>query len=105
MPQAKHRCLYEGMIGINHTSYTDWRQNFVRYLDEIFDSGSPIIVTRQGKRDVVLMSAEEHAGMEETLHLLRSPANAKRLLRSVRAAEAGLVSEQELCLPEHPVAT
>ena len=34
--------------------------------------------------------------MEETLHLLRSPANARRLLRSVRSAESGSVKERKL---------
>ena len=89
---------------MGNVSYTDLRQNLARYLDEALDSAAPLTVTRQGKGDVVLLSAEEYAAMQETLHLLRTPANAKRLLRSTRAAEAGLLTEHDLCPPKGPVA-
>ena len=81
---------------MTHVSYTDLRQNLARYLDEALDSHAPITVTRQGKGDVVLLDAAEFAGLEETVHLLRSPANAERLLRSIRSAEAGLMTEHDL---------
>jgi antitoxin YefM len=37
----------------------------------------------------VLISKEEYDALEETAHLLRSPANAARLMRSLADAEAG----------------
>jgi antitoxin YefM len=40
----------------------------------------------------------------ETAHLLRSPVNAERLLRSIADAEAGRASVQELIDPQHDVA-
>lgn len=76
--------------------YTELRQNLAAYLDQVLDSHAPVMVTRQGKGNVVLISAEEFAGMEETIHLMRSPANAERLLRSIRSAEAGLATERGL---------
>ena len=82
---------------MTHVSYTELRQNLARYLDEAVESRTPIHVTRQGgKGNVVLISEEEFAGWEETVHLLRSPANARRLLDSVRAADAGEVKERML---------
>jgi antitoxin YefM len=39
----------------------------------------------------------------ETAHLLRSPANAERLLRSIADAEAGRAEAQELIDPESDV--
>jgi antitoxin YefM len=82
---------------MDHVSYTDLRQNLARYLDQAVDSRAPILVTRQGgKGSVVILSAEEFAGWEETVHLLASPANARHLLASVRAAEAGETTEREL---------
>ena len=81
---------------MDHVSYTDLRQNLARYLDEALDRRAPITVTRQGKGNVVLLAAEEFAGLEETIHLLRSPANAERLLRSLRSAETGQVTERDL---------
>ena len=65
-------------------SYTELRQNLVKYMDEVCDSGAPLVVTRQNARPVVMLSLEEYESMAETLHLLRSPANADRLLRSIK---------------------
>jgi antitoxin YefM len=42
---------------------------------------------RRGSPDVALIPAEELAGLMETAHLLRSPANAKRLLTALRRTE------------------
>ena len=87
-----------------HVSYTDLRQNLARYLDEAVESRSPLLVTRQGgKGNVVLMSEEEFEGWQETVHLLRSPANALRLLRSVAAADAGSSKERKLVTREDPL--
>lgn len=36
-----------------------------------------------------MLSLAEYESLEETAHLLRSPANAKRLLRSIDALERG----------------
>ena len=75
---------------MGHVSYTDLRQNLARYLDEAVESRAPLLVTRQnGKGDVVMLSAEEFAGWQETVHLLSSPRNAERLMRSIRQLEAG----------------
>ena len=80
-----------------HVSYTTLRQNLARYLDEVVDSCVPIVVTRQaGKGNVVILSEEEFEGWQETVHLLRSPANAHRLLRSVRSADAGATQARNL---------
>jgi antitoxin YefM len=46
------------------------------------------------------MSEEEFAGWMETVHLLRSPANARRLLQSIVAANAGELEERALIEPE-----
>jgi antitoxin YefM len=81
-------------------SYTDLRQNLARYMDQAVESRAPITVTRQaGKGNVVLISEEEFAGWQETVHLLSSPRNAARLMRSVRQAKAGRVRERDLVEP------
>jgi antitoxin YefM len=61
------------------TSYTDLRENLASYLDRIVDDREVVVVKRRGARDVAIIAADELAGLEETAHLLRSPANAKRL--------------------------
>lgn len=80
-----------------HVSYTDLRQNLSRYMDQAIENRELITVTRQnGKGNVVILSEEEFEGWQETVHLLRSPANAKRLLRSIHAAQDGNLQEREL---------
>jgi antitoxin YefM len=76
-------------------SYTDLRQNLVKYMDEVCDSRAPLVVTRQNARPVVMLSLEEYESIAETLHLLRSPANADRLLRSIASAQAGEASDRD----------
>lgn len=82
---------------MSHITYSELRQNLARYLDEAVESRAPIVVTRQGgKGNVVMLSEDEFAGWQETVHLLSNPANAERLLRSIRAADAGGASERRL---------
>jgi antitoxin YefM len=81
---------------MSHVSYTELRTNLAKYMDEVCDSRAPLHITRQNARTVVMVSEEEYAGMVETLHLLRSPKNAERLLRSIKAADAGKLVEREL---------
>ncbi len=82
---------------MKQVSYSELRQNLAGYLDTAVDSHAPILVTRQGgKGNVVLMSEEEFSSWEETAFLLRNPANAKHLLKSIRQAEAGQVLAREL---------
>ena len=80
---------------MSHVSYTDFRQHLAKYMDEVWKSRAPLRVTRQNARTVVMLSEAEYEGMVETLHLLRSPANAERLLRSIKSAEAGRVAAHE----------
>jgi antitoxin YefM len=80
---------------MSHVSYTQLRANLASYLDEVCDSRTPLHITRQNARTVVLMAEEEYEGMMETLHLLRSPANAARLLRSIERADAGELAEHD----------
>ncbi len=70
-------------------SFTEFRQNLARHLDAVAESGQHLVVTRQGRASVVVMTLEEFEGWQETVHLLSSPANAVRLLRSVKDADEG----------------
>jgi antitoxin YefM len=82
-----------------HVTYTDFRERLAAYMDQVWDNRAPLHVTRQGGRPVVVMSEEEFEGWMETVHLLRSPANARRLLESTAAANAGKLDEHDLIEP------
>ena len=39
-----------------HVSYSELRNNLATYMDEVCDARSPLLVTRQNARSVVIMS-------------------------------------------------
>ncbi|GAI91588.1 unnamed protein product [marine sediment metagenome] len=77
-------------------TYTTVRQNLAKTIDRVIDDHEPIIVTKKNDRAVVMISLEDYEAMEETAYLLRSPANADRLIRSILQLEAGKGIEQKL---------
>ena len=70
-------------------TYSEARENLKSVIDKVAADRAPVMITRQRGENVVLISASEWAGMEETLHLMASPANAKRLLESIAELDAG----------------
>jgi antitoxin YefM len=88
---------------MSHVSYTELRANLAEFMDEVCDSRVPLHVTRQNARTVVMVSEEEYEGLMETVHLLRSPANATRLVQSIQEANNGVLTEHELIEPKAPV--
>ena len=79
------------------TSYSELRKNLARTLDQVTADRELVIITRdRGKPAAVLISLEEFASLEETQHLLRSPANAARLQESLAEFEAGGGTERKL---------
>jgi antitoxin YefM len=82
-----------------HVSYSQLRNNLASYMDEVCNDRAPLFVTRQNARSVVLMSEDDYEGLMETVHLLKSPANAARLLRSIKEADQGKLTERELVEP------
>lgn len=70
-------------------NYSAARQNLASLMDKVTQDRTPVIVTRQGAEDVVLMSMSEFAGWQETVHLLSSPRNAEHLRHSIEQLDAG----------------
>ena len=70
-------------------SYTEARERLAELWDRVVVDREPIRLTRRGKAPVVLVAADEYEGLIETAHLLRSPANAERLLTALAQARAG----------------
>ena len=61
------------------TTYTQARARFASLIDEVLKNREVVIIQRRGNEDVAMIAADELAGILETAHLLRSPANADRL--------------------------
>ena len=81
---------------MDSVSYSDLRQRLKAHMDRVCADRAPLLVTRRGGEAVVIMAQAEYESMEETMHLLSTPENAERLLRSVSQAEAGELTEHDV---------
>ncbi len=77
-------------------SYTKARQTFADLMKTANTDHTPIHVTQKSGDDVVIMSKADYDAIEETMHLLSSPANAQRLNDSIKELEEGRGTEREL---------
>lgn len=71
------------------TTYTQARAQLASLLESATNDREIIIIQRRGEEDVALIAADELAGLLETVHLLRSPRNAERLLTALARARNG----------------
>lgn len=69
------------------TTYTAARANLAKLCEEVTENRRVVIISRRGRHDVALIAADELSGLLETLHLLRSPKNAERLLTALNRAK------------------
>ena len=70
------------------TTYSQARENLASLLNQVTQDREIAIISRRGSEDVALVSADELSGLLETAHLLRSPANAKRLLAALHLSQS-----------------
>lgn len=70
-------------------SYTEARANLAKLWDKVVSEREAVVIHRRGKDDVALIPADELSSLLETVHLLRSPKNAERLLAALRESYAG----------------
>ncbi len=80
-------------------SYSEARENLKAVIDKVIADRAPLAITRQRGEGAVLISESEWASIEETLYLLRSPANARELLASIEELDAGKGVERDLIKP------
>lgn len=64
-------------------TYTAARESLASTMDRVCVDHDPVIITRNRDQAVVMISLEDYESLEETAYLLRSPANARRLLDSI----------------------
>lgn len=64
-------------------SFTEARNGLKAVLDAVVNDAGTTIITRRDSKDVVVMSLDYYNSLMETVHLLRSPENAKHLNKSI----------------------
>ena len=70
-------------------SYTAARENLASTIDRVCEDHAPIVITRNRDQAVVMLSLAEYESLQETAYLLRSPANAMRLMKAVATLNRG----------------
>jgi len=70
-------------------SYSKARQRLATLLDEVTQDRAVVIIHRRNGESAALIAADELISLTETAHLLRSPANAQRLLEALARALKG----------------
>lgn len=77
-------------------TYTTVRANLANTMDRVCNDHEALIITRNGEQSVVMLSLEDYKALEETAYLLRTPANAKRLLSATAQLNADKGVERKL---------
>lgn len=70
-------------------SYTESRARYAEVLDSVVDDREEVVITRAGHEPVVIVSLADFESLRETAYLMRSPANARRLLDAMERLESG----------------
>lgn len=73
------------------TSVSDFRQNLKLHLKQIEADQDILILSGPKRQGFVVMPLEQYEAMEETAHLLSTPANTNQLLKSIAQHKAGKV--------------
>jgi antitoxin YefM len=77
-------------------SFSEARKHLKSVLDTVNDDANATIVTRRDADDAVVMSLDYYNSLMETVYLLKSPANAAHLAKSIAQYQAGKTVTREL---------
>ncbi len=70
-------------------SYSDARSQLKQVIDQVVADSDITVIARRDANNAVLMSLDTYNSMVETMHLLRSPSNARHLAKSIAQYQKG----------------
>ncbi len=76
-------------VRMDIVTYSETRANLKAIMDRVVNDHIPIAITRQRGKPVVMIDLDDWNAMQETMYLLSTPNNARRLMDSIADAEAG----------------
>ncbi len=77
-------------------SFTQARNNLKAVLDDVINDADYTIITRRDAENAVVMSMDYYNSLMETVYLLKLPANAAHLAKSIEQYKAGLIVERDI---------
>jgi antitoxin YefM len=81
---------------VKSITYTAARENLAATINRVCEDHAPVVITRNRDQSVVMLSLAEYESLQETAYLLRSPANAKRLIAAVESLNRGKGTKRKL---------
>jgi len=76
-------------------SFTQARNSLKTVLDSVVNDADCTVITRRNADNAVVMSMDYYNSLMETVHLLKSPANAAHLAQSIEQYKTGNSKERE----------
>ncbi|MBK9027140.1 MAG: type II toxin-antitoxin system prevent-host-death family antitoxin [Propionivibrio sp.] len=77
-------------------NFSEARNSLKNVIDQVIDDADYTVIARRDAPDAVLMSLDTFNSLLETVHLLKSPANAAHLARSIEQYHQGGVAQHDL---------
>ena len=77
------------IVHMTAITYTAARESLAATMDRVCQDHAPVIITRNRDQAVVMLSLEDYESLQETVYLLRSPVNAKRLMNAIEELNKG----------------
>jgi antitoxin YefM len=77
-------------------NFSDARNQLKQVIDQVVDDADFTVISRRDAQDAVVMSLDTFNSLMETLHLMKSPANAKRLEKSIAQYRKGQTKNKGL---------
>ena len=77
-------------------TFSEARNNLKTILNRVVEDADCTIITRRDAEDAVVMSLDYYNSLMETLYLLKTPANAAHLQKSIEQFRQGKVTPREL---------
>ena len=81
---------------MNALTYTYTRQHLAEIMKTVNEDHSPVVVTSQRGKPVVILSLDDYHAFDETAYLLRNSQGTRRLLESVTELRDGGGQVREL---------
>ncbi|MGX9366254.1 type II toxin-antitoxin system Phd/YefM family antitoxin [Desulfoplanes sp. PS50] len=77
-------------------NFSEARNRLKNVIDQVIDDADYTVIARRNAADAVVMSFDTFSSLMETVHLLRSPANAAHLARSIEQYRQGKTVHKDL---------
>ena len=77
-------------------TFTEARNGLKSVLDHVVNDVDYTVITRRDAEDAVVMSMDHYNSLMETVHLLKSPANAEHLNKSITQYKSGKTTQRDI---------